>query len=460
MFSYDLSGKNKYYTLYECIRTDILSGRLKAGERLPSKRALASDLGVSVVTVQTAYEQLLAEGYVSAKERSGYFVSPLELDFRSRPAPGIKSEGPAAREADVYAADFVKGAVPAELFPFSSWAKLMRAVLSDCGEHLLERVPEGGDCELRSAIAGYLYRARGIVADARQIIVGAGAEQLYGAIVQLIGRDKLYAVENPGYRKIYGTYVLNGARCACIPVGEEGADVRAALASRADVLHISPAHQFPTGAVMPASSRAALIGYAASRGGYIVEDDYDSEFRLAGKPLQSMVTLEPDRVIYLNTFSKTLAPSLRMGYMVLPPELCARYMRMFGKNSCCVPLFEQKVLAGMISEGLFERHINRMRNYYRGVRSELIQRTEELGCPHRVRDTASGLHFTIEFPSAPSDGFIKEEAARAKINLRCLSDYLTEPLSGYGKTAVINYSGMTVAAARALKLPSRLTKRH
>lgn len=441
MFSYDLSGKNKYYTLYECIRDDILRGRLKSGEKLPGKRTLANDLGVSVVTVQTAYEQLLAEGYVTSKERSGYYVCPLDISYRGRQAP--KREVSAPPPAQKFAVDFVGGAAPAELFPFSSWARLMRSVLSDCGEHLLERVPCDGDGELKCAISDYLYRARGIAVDPRYIVVGAGAEQLYGTIVQLIGRDKLYAVENPGYRKISGTYELNGARCAFVPVHAEGVDVDRAIALRADVLHISPAHQFPTGAVTPASARARLINDAESRGSYIVEDDYDSEFRLVGKPLQNMYVLDPERVIYINTFTKTLAPSMRMGYMVLPPALYARYLEVFGKTSCCVPLFEQKTLARMISGGAFERHINRLKNYYRGVREELTGALSQLNIPHEVFDTASGLHFTVKFLTAPSDSFIKQRAAECGINIRCLSDYLLAPMGGCQNTVVVNYSGVT-----------------
>ena len=209
MYPYDLSGKNKYYTLYENLRGDILHGRIKSGEKLPGKRTLARELGVSVVTVQTAYDQLLAEGYVRSRERSGYYVCPVEISPRERPAAPEECP-PVSPE---YVADFVKGSTPAELFPFSTWAKLMREVLSDCGEHLLEKMPAEGDRQLKSAIADYLYRARGISVDPRLIIIGAGAEQLYGTIVQLVGRDKLYGVENPCYRKIYQTYSLNGAKC-------------------------------------------------------------------------------------------------------------------------------------------------------------------------------------------------------------------------------------------------------
>ena len=448
MYPYDLSGRNKYYTLYENLRGDILRGKIKAGEKLPGKRTLAKELGVSVVTVQTAYDQLLAEGYINSKERSGYFVCPVEVGLRERPsAPPLQEV-----EKPEYSADFVSGSPPAKLFPFASWAKLMREVLSDCGEHLLERVPCAGDDELKSAISDYLYRARGISVDPRLIVVGAGAEHLYGVIVQLIGRDKLYAVENPCYRKIYQAYSLNGARCAFMPVGEDGADPTAAAAQGAAVYHVSPAHQFPTGAVMPAGARARLINLAEKRGGYIVEDDYDSEFRLFGKPLQNMYALCPDRVIYINTFSKTLAPSMRMGYMVLPPELYKRYKELFGHNSSAVPLFEQKTLARMMAGGTFERHINRLKNYYRGVREALTEKLKAFDCPHYCRDSGGGLHFTAKFSSAPSDEFIKEKALAVGINLKCLSDYLLAPCAGFEKTAVINYSGITLEAAESLDL--------
>ncbi len=442
MFSYDLSGKNKYYTLYESIRGDILRGKIKSGEKLPGKRTLAADLGVSVVTVQTAYDQLLAEGYITSRERSGYYVCPLDIEYRA-PGERAHSGGKDESERQIFSADFVKGSAPASLFPFSSWARLMRSVLSDCGEHLLERVPCDGDGELKEAIAAYLYRTRGISVDARYIVIGAGAEQLYGAIVQLIGRDKLYAVENPGYRKIYDTYMLNGARCDFVPVNSDGIEPESVLRNMPDVLHISPSHQFPTGAVTPASARARLISAAERAGSFIVEDDYDSEFRLVGKPLQNMYALSPERVIYLNTFSKTLAPSMRMGYMVLPPELYARYTEVFGRTSCCVPLFEQKTLARMISSGGFERHINRMKNYYRGVHDGLVSKISRLACPHEVCDTASGLHFTVKLPEAPSDEYIKARAVQAGINVRCLSDYLLAPRPGCEKTAVINFSGLT-----------------
>ncbi len=448
MLTYNLNGKNKYYKLYSFIRDDILSGRLKSGYRLPSKRALAENLSVSVITVQTAYEQLLAEGYIYSVERNGYFVSEVNADFYG------KREIPPERhgERKTYKIDFVKGSAATHLFPFSVWAKLMRKVLSDCGEHLLERVPCDGDVELKRAIASYLYRVRAIDVDTRYVIIGAGAEYLYGVIVQLLGRDKVFAVENPGYGKISASYRLNGARCAYIGVTQSGINCEEVEKSGADVLHVSPSHQFPTGAVTPASGRARLISWANAGNRYIIEDDYDSEFRLSGKPLQCMYNLCPDRVIYMNTFSKSLAPSMRMGYMVLPRTLYERYLSLFGHSACVVPLFEQKTLALMLDGGYFERHINRLKNYYREVRRAVLEKAETLGFPCIVKDTGSGLHLLAEFPTALSDEYIKSRAEENGIAVKCISDYLLSPVETQKCCAVINYSGVTPEQVNGIEI--------
>jgi GntR family transcriptional regulator/MocR family aminotransferase len=439
MLTYNLQDKNKYYSLYKNIRDDILQGNLKYGDKLPAKRPLAQNLNVSVITVQTAYEQLLAEGYIISKERSGYFVADVNIDFFGQANTPPQEE----KKPPKFLLNLVSGSTPAPLFPFSVWAKLMRTTLSDEGEHLLERVPCDGDATLKNAIADYLYRCRGVRIEPRYIVVGAGAEYLYGVIVQLLGRDKLYAVENPGYGKISSTYNINGAKCVYLPVGENGIEPNDVEESQADVLHISPSHQYPTGAVIPAANRAKLINWANEGERYIIEDDYDSEFRLYGKPLQSMLSLNRDKVIYINTFSKSLAPSMRMGYMVLPPELYQKFLCLFEKSANVVPLFEQKTLAHMISDGHFERHINRLKNYYRGVREIILNKIAALPVSTQVIETGSGLHLTVKFTDAPSDEYIKEEAAKRGINIKCLSDYLLAPLEGREKIAVINYSGVT-----------------
>lgn len=433
---------NKYTAVYYSLRNDILRGRYRGGEKLPSKRALAEELGVSVITVQLAYEQLLAEGYVYSVERSGYFAERITGVHSPSKRAEIKQK-PRTDGNGKFKIDFVKSGVPAELFPFSVWTKLIRAVLADCGEHLLERVPFDGDAELKQAVSDYLYRSRGIDADPERIVIGGGAEHLYGVIVQLLGRDKVFALENPNYALIASTYLLNGARVFPIPVIGAGICLNERDFCNFDVLHISPSHQFPTGEVITAGARSRLIEWAKASGGYIIEDDYDSEFRLTGRPLQSMYSLCPDRVIYMNTFSKTLAPSMRMGYMVLPPELYEKFSERFSSGANIVPLFEQKTLAAFIGGGYFERHITRLRHYYKGVREELLKKFAAAGADCTVNDTGSGLHFTAEFHSARDDGQIKANALKRGVNVKCLSDYLIAPLEGVERRAVINYAGLT-----------------
>jgi len=442
MYNYDLSGKNKYYTLYSLIRDDILRGKIKGGDRLPSKRAFAAELGVSVVTVELAYDQLLAEGYIRSKERSGFFAEEVEEGLKEeRLSPANREE---TKKEERYKIDLVHGNTPPNMFPFSVWARLIRSVLADCGEHLLERVPCDGDKQLKRAISAYLYRSRGIDADPRYIVIGAGAEHLYGVMVQLLGRDKLYAVENPGYGKISSTYVLNGAQCLPVNVTGQGMDISVLEKSEAYVAHVSPSHQFPTGVVTPVSARSRLINWAKKSGGYVVEDDYDSEFRLTGKPLQCTYGLCSEKVIYMNTFSKSLAPSMRMGYMVLPPALYERFLKIFSSSANFVPLFEQKALAKMLDGGYFERHLNRLKNYYRSIHGALMKKLAALPVKCDVIDMGSGLHVIAKFPEASSDGQIKLLAAERGIRIKCLSDYLLAPMAGVEGCAVINYSGLTL----------------
>lgn len=447
MATYDLSGSNKYYTLYKSLRGDILRGKIKKGEKLPSKRALAAELGVSVTTVQLAYEHLLAEGYIRSEERRGYFAEDAGGSApRAEGREDVFSAPPALKK---YAIDFTKSSPPVEMFPFSVWSRLMRGVLSESGEHLLERPSPDGDPALKRAVADYLYRSRGIDVSPRRIVIGAGAEHMYGIIVRLLGREAVIAVENPSYAPIAREYALYGAKCTPVRVLKDGADISEIARSGAAAAHLSPAHQFPTGAVTPATNRARLVDWAAGSGGYIIEDDYDGEFRLSGKPLLSVYGLCPERTIYINTFSKSLAPSMRMCYAVLPPELYEKYMRLYGGAAGLVPLFEQRALAAMLDGGYFERHIRRLRGYYRTAREKILNAVELSGERCDIYDTGGGPHMVVKFPAAGSDGEIKKRAAEKGVKLKCLSDYLIAPADGYEGCAVINYSGVT---ERQLKL--------
>ena len=343
------SPQSAYLQLYHQLRGDIVSGVYPNGKKLPSKRLLAEQTGVSVITVEHAYAILCDEGYLEPRERSGYFVSYSAADCFPVAEPDSVRELPSARDL-------------ADDFPFSVLAKTMRRVLSEYGESILVKSPNNGCTELRKAIAAYLARCRGINVAPSQIVIGSGAEYLYGLIVQLLGRERVFALENPSYEKIRRVYLANGVTCDMLRLGSDGIRTSELARTDASVLHVTPFHSFPSGITASAGKRSEYIRWAHSRGGYIVEDDFDSEFTLSSKAEDTLFSLEPKRsVLYLNTFSKTIAPSMRLGYMVLPESLTDAFEQSVGFYSCTVPVFEQYVLAELLSNGDFERHINRVR---------------------------------------------------------------------------------------------------
>ena len=343
------SPQSAYLQLYHQLRGDIVSGVYPNEKKLPSKRLLAEQTGVSVITVEHAYAILCDEGYLEPRERSGYFVSYSAADCFPVAEPDSVRQLPSARDL-------------ADDFPFSVLAKTMRRVLSEYGESILVKSPNNGCTELRKAIAAYLVRCRGINVAPSQIVIGSGAEYLYGLIVQLLGRERVFALENPSYEKIRRVYLANGVTCDMLRLGSDGIRTSELARTDASVLHVTPFHSFPSGITASAGKRSEYIRWAHSRGGYIVEDDFDSEFTLSSKAEDTLFSLEPKRsVLYLNTFSKTIAPSMRLGYMVLPESLTDAFEQSVGFYSCTVPVFEQYVLAELLSNGDFERHINRVR---------------------------------------------------------------------------------------------------
>lgn len=344
--------EKKYYALYLRLKEDILQGIIRPGARLPSKRSMAERMNVSVITVEYAYRQLVDEGYVYTRERSGYFVQPIA---------GLRPPDRGAREPLRF---LPEEAPPAEesLFPYSLWFKTLRHVMSEYGPRLVGRSPNKGCARLRNAIAAYLLRYRGMHAQPEQIVVGSGSELLYEAVVRMLGTNRHYGVEYPSYEKIEAVYAGAGAAIERLPLAGDGIDSESLARTRVDVLHVTPFHSYPTGVTAPASKRYEYLAWAAQGDRFIVEDDFDSEFFLPGQPLESLYSMDKDgRVIYINTFSKSLAPSMRMGYMILPPELMELYDRRVGMYSCSVPLLEQYALAEFIAEGHFERHLNRAR---------------------------------------------------------------------------------------------------
>ena len=346
------SGESAYLQLYRQLREDIVSGLLPRGAKLPSKRLLAEELGVSVITVEHALALLCDEGYAEARPRSGFYVC----------FGGAREQGarPRARLEDM---SLGEGAP--EDFPFSVWAGTMRRVLSDRDRRILDRCPSGGCGELRVALAAYLGRSRGLSVSPEQIVVGAGAEYLYGLVVQLLGRERPFALEDPCFEKIRRVYEANGARCLALPMGPEGIESAALAGCEAGVLHVTPYHSYPSGVTASPAKRHEYLAWAGERGSVIVEDDYDAEFASATRRIQTIFSLDPERVIYLNTFSKLLAPSVRTGFLVLPEALAAEYRGRLDFYSCTVPVFDQLVLAAFIEAGHMERYINRRRRALR-----------------------------------------------------------------------------------------------
>lgn len=345
------TAETAYMQLYKQLRLDIVGRVYEYGKKLPSKRLLAEETGVSVITVEHAYSILCDEGYVESRQRSGYFVIYKESDFLFSPETAIAA--PVRKN---------HGSSDGSEIPFSVLAKTMRRVLSDYGESILIKSPNHGCMELRSAISSYLARSNGISVLPEQIIIGSGAEYFYSLIVQLLGKDRVFALENPSYDKIKRVYQANGVICDMLRLGYDGIISHELERTSATVLHITPFNSFPSGITAGASKRREYLQWAEKRKGFIIEDNYDSELTVSRKNEDTVFSLDSSgAVIYLNTFSKTIAPSLRAGYMVLPKQLLPVFDEKLGFYSCSVPVFEQYVLAELLSSGDFERHINRVR---------------------------------------------------------------------------------------------------
>lgn len=382
----DKTKRPIYLQLYKQIRDDIIKGVYPFGGRLPSERILAEETGVSVITAEHAYQLLCDEGYAVSRRRSGYFAVFKKTDgfVRSDEVPPVRSSllyvsdsaaplsvPPASPLTEPTAASAAPPSYPA--FSVSILSKTMRRVLSDYYDVILEKSPNKGCTVLKEAIKSYLARNRGINVDAAQIVIGSGAEYLYGLMVMLLGKDRIYGIESPSYDVIEKIYKTAGARYELLPLKEDGIDTAALFKSRASVLHTTPYQSFPSGVTASASKRHQYIAWSNENDRFIIESDYGSEFAVSSAPMESLFALASrDNVIYTNTFSKTISSSLRVGYMVLPKRLAAQFEEKLGFYSCTVPTFEQYVLTELLNGGVFERHINRVR---RSMRKKLAEKT-------------------------------------------------------------------------------------
>ncbi len=443
----DIRSESLYEHLYKCIKNDCIYGNLKPGDKLPSKRSFAKNLGISVITVENAYEQLKAEGYIYSLPKKGFYVSNLQNKLSSSQIVVSSENVLMTSEDKKYFADFSSNRAIKECFPFTVWAKLLRECLNDYQESLLISSPAGGLIELRCAISKHLKQFRGMDVKPEQIIVGSGTEYLYGQIVQLLGHDKVYGVEDPGYKKMAMIYKANAANVKYISFESEGININELVDKKVDVAHISPSHQFPTGIITPISKRYELLGWASkNENRYIIEDDYDSEFRMTRKlmpTLQSIDTIE--KVIYLNTFSKSIAPTLRISYMVLPRHLADIYYQKLSFYTCPVTNLVQLVLARFIDEGYFEKYINRMRNYYRKQRDLLLNEINEsiISDYVKISEADSGLHFVMHIDIPCNDEEFKYRLERRNVRICALSEYFHNHMKQTEHDFLLNYSSLS-----------------
>ncbi len=449
MLTYSLkeeTGTSLYDKLYRCIRDDIASGRIRAGEKLPSKRAFAEHLGVSVITIEGAYDQLKAEGYIQSQPKRGYFACTLGT---THPQPDrhlpLETRSVAAPEYDLCGTSW-----RTETIPLRSWERHLHAAIQDAPACLTAAADAAGSLRLRRAIAGHLRRFRGLDADPACIVVGAGAQNLYGLATQLLDVPETVAVEDPGYPAMRHCFAVHGCMPMPLNCDEAGMRIDALEASKSRIAHVMPSHQFPTGRVMPVSRRYALLSWANEKDSrWVIEDDYDCEFRMTGRPIPALKSIDSmGKVIYLNTFSRTLAPTIRMAYAVLPTALAERFRSQDWRCSN-VPGIDQTALALYMEDGGFERHINRMKTRYRSVRDAML---EEIGRgAHdgrlKAKGCDSGLHFLLEVVDA-DESVLVQRAKQARVKVRGLASFRELPEPASPATLVISYAGLTEENAR------------
>lgn len=433
----DLQGGAKaplYEKIYDAIKNEILLGRIATGEKLPSTRLLAGHLSVSRSTVEMAYEQLLAEGYIKAEPCRGFFVCDVTELYRfgegilrrdgAKAARSGEDEGRDAFPEDG-AIDFSPYAIDSEHFPFNIWRKIHKNVLLDDREELLLPGDGQGDYGLRRAIAAYLHQARGVNCAPSELIIGAGNEYLEILLAQILGKGKKILMENPTYPQAYHTFSNMGYEIEMLPVGTRGMQAGEVREKNADIVYTMPSHQFPMGTVLPLKQRLELLQWASeNEGRYLIEDDHDSEYRYRGKPIPSLQSVDRfGKVIYLGTFSKSIAPSLRISYMVLPPPLLERYRQRCGFYSSTVPKIQQEVLKAFLEGGHFERHLNKMRGIYRGKHDFLLGELKKRKWAAAIRGDHAGLHVLVEIKSKKSEREICRQAKEKGVFVHGLLEY-------------------------------------
>ncbi|HIV90986.1 MAG TPA: PLP-dependent aminotransferase family protein [Candidatus Eisenbergiella stercoravium] len=453
----DENGKHLYEQIYEYIADEIREGKLLAGEKLPSTRSLADYLQVARSTVELAYDQLASEGYIESVPYRGYYICRVEELYRiGTSGGGLRSEKKGAgqedgqpgqkdsRTARYFDIDFSPNAIDMNLFPFGTWRKITRDILSGDRKELFALGEPRGDLELRRTVCRYLHASRGVNASPEQIIVGAGNDYLLLLLQYILGRGITAAFENPSYRRAFRIFSSFAARMVTVPSDENGIRVDGLLASGANVAYVMPSRQFPTGTVMPIGRRTELLRWASSaEDRYLVEDDYDSEFRYRGKPIPSLQSADTaGRVIYIGTFSKSVAPAIRISFMVLPERLMEAYEKNCSFFSSTVSRIDQTILNEFILSGAFERHLNRMRKAYREKHDLLLDCLQPLLNRYRLSGEYAGLHVLLTSRVPAGEEELLERAAACGVRIYGLKEAALAPFETDYATVLLGYGGL------------------
>ncbi len=420
------SARPLYQQIYEYIRKEIADGKISCGEKLPSTRLLAKHLLLSRSTVETAYEQLFAEGYIEARDRRGYYASDIsKLYLEGAGQKERKSRIPVrTEEKENYKVVFSPEGSEMGCFPYGVWRKISKELLSGDDPELFLSGEPAGERKLREAVCRYLYHARGVNASPEQIVVGAGNEYLLILLAQILGEKKRVAMENPTYLKAYYTFSHMHYDICAIEMDGGGILLEEVETEKPDIVYTMPSHQFPMGAVMPMKRRLELLHWALGGERYIIEDDHDSEFRYRGKPIPSLQGIDrKGSVIYMGTFSKSISPSLRVSYMVLPEGLLERYRKNCGFYASTVPKEQQLKLTAFFNQGHFERYLNRMRGVYKGKHDYLLGLLRKEPWVHKIYGDNAGMHLLVEVDSLLSQEDIVNRAKENGVVVYTLEEY-------------------------------------
>lgn len=439
------SKKPLYEQIYSHICVEIRNGSLKTGDRLPSTRILAEHLKISRSTTQMAYDQLLAEGYIEARPCRGYFVSHLEELVDTAPS-GIDEMETSTTENAGWRVDFSPRGIDLDSFPYHVWRKLSKNTLVDDNKEMFHSGNHQGEPGLREAIRSYLHSARGVKCSAEQIIVGAGSEYLLMLLYQILEGKPVIAMENPTYKQAYRVFASLGLEVCPVEMDANGMEPGLLAQCGANVAYVMPSHQFPTGIVMPVGRRQELLKWAKEvEHRYIIEDDYDSEFRYRGKPIPALQGLDRDgRVIYLGTFSKCIAPAIRVSYLVLPLPLLARYRSRTAFYASTVSRIDQNILYQFLSQGHFERHLNRMRAIYKTKHDLLLEQIEPLRSQFEIRGEHAGIHILLTSRTRQPEELLIKKAAEAGVKVYGLSSYFIHLEHNYqAPTVVLGYASLS-----------------